>query len=85
MVLRSEGSLKLEMLSLARTSKYVDNTSVKHQQDRGGQLRLKGLTKLDSESGDKLISMLSGRQNSSYAKSTVNSIYIHFNQHRASE
>ena len=28
MVLRSEGSLKLEMLSLARTSKYVDNTSV---------------------------------------------------------
>ena len=28
MVLRSEGSLKLEMLSLARTPKYVDNTSV---------------------------------------------------------
>ena len=28
MVLRSEGSLKLEMLSLARTSKYVDNTIV---------------------------------------------------------
>ena len=28
MVLRSEGSLRLEMLSLARTSKYVDNTSV---------------------------------------------------------
>ena len=28
MVLRSEGSLKLVMLSLARTSKYVDNTSV---------------------------------------------------------
>ena len=28
MVLRSEGSLKLEILSLARTSKYVDNTSV---------------------------------------------------------
>ena len=28
MVLRSEGSLKLEMLSLARTSKYVDKTSV---------------------------------------------------------
>ena len=28
MVLRSEGSLELEMLSLARTSKYVDNTSV---------------------------------------------------------
>ena len=27
-VLRSEGSLKLEMLSLARTSEYVDNTSV---------------------------------------------------------
>ena len=28
MVVRSEGSLKLEMLSLARTSKYVDYTSV---------------------------------------------------------
>ena len=28
MVIRSEGILKLEMLSLARTSKYVDNTSV---------------------------------------------------------
>ena len=28
MVLRSEGSLKSEMLSLARTSKYVNNTSV---------------------------------------------------------
>ena len=28
MVLRSEGSLKSEMLSLARTSKYVDNISV---------------------------------------------------------
>ena len=28
MVLRSEGSLKLEMLSLARTSKYVENASV---------------------------------------------------------
>ena len=27
-VLRSEGSLKCEMLSLARTSKYVDYTSV---------------------------------------------------------
>ena len=28
MVLRSEGSLKSEMLSLARTSKYVNNTTV---------------------------------------------------------
>ena len=28
MVLRSEGSLKLEMLSVARTSKYIDNTSM---------------------------------------------------------
>ena len=28
MVLRSEGSLKSKMLSLARTSKYVNNTSV---------------------------------------------------------
>ena len=28
MVLRSEGSLKSEMLSLVRTSNYVDNTSV---------------------------------------------------------
>ena len=34
---------------------------------------------------DKLISMLSDQQNCSYAKSTVNSIYIHFKQHRASE
>ena len=28
MVLQSKGSLKLEMLNLARTSKYVNNTSV---------------------------------------------------------
>ena len=28
MVLRSEGILKLEMMSLVRTSKYVDNSSV---------------------------------------------------------
>ena len=28
LVLRFEGSLKSEMLSLARTSKYMDNTSV---------------------------------------------------------
>ena len=28
MVLRSEGILKSEMLCLARTSKYVDNTGV---------------------------------------------------------
>ena len=28
MILRSEGRLMLEMLSLARTYKYVDNTSV---------------------------------------------------------
>ena len=28
MVLRSEGSLKSEMLSLARASKYVNNTGV---------------------------------------------------------
>ena len=46
MVLRSEGSLKSEMLSRVRTSKYVDNTSVL----RGGQLRLKELTKFDSDS-----------------------------------
>ena len=57
MVLRSEESLKSEMLSLARTSKYVNNTSVKHQQVRKGQL--KGLTKLDSCYSDKLIFMLS--------------------------
>ena len=51
MVLRFEGSLKLEMLSLARTSKYVDNTSVlSTNKTRGGQLRLKGLIKLDSDS-----------------------------------
>ena len=50
MVQRSEGSLKLEMLSLARTSKYVDNTSVLSINKTGGQLRLKGLIKLDSDS-----------------------------------
>ena len=41
MALRSEGSLKSEMLSLARTSKYVNNTNVLKQQLRGGQLGLK--------------------------------------------
>ena len=46
MVLRSERSLKAEMLSLARTSKYVDNTSVLSIR----QLRLKRLIKLDSYS-----------------------------------
>ena len=63
MVLRSEECLKSEMLSLARTSKYVKNTSVlsKHQQVRGGQLRPNGLTKLDSYCRDKLIFMLSIR------------------------
>ena len=50
MVLRSEGSLKLETLSLARTSKYVDNTSMLSINKTGGQLRLKGLIKLDSDS-----------------------------------
>ena len=43
MVLRSEEILKSEMLSLARTLV------------RGGHLRLKGLTKLDSYCSDKLI------------------------------
>ena len=55
MVLRSEGSLKSVMLSLARTSKCVNNTSVLKQQLRGRQL---GLTKLDS---DRFIFMLSYR------------------------
>ena len=41
---RKEGSLKLEMLSLAKTSKYVDSTIVLRQ------LRLKGLIKFDSDS-----------------------------------
>ena len=51
MVLRSEGSLKLEKLSLARTSKYVDNTSVLIiNKTRGGQLILKELIKLESDS-----------------------------------
>ena len=50
-----------EMLSLARISKYVINTSVKHQQLRGGQPGLKGLTKLDSYCSDKLIFMLSDK------------------------
>ena len=55
MVHRSEGSLKSELLSLVRTSKYVTNTNIKHQL-RGGQL---GLTKLCSYCSDKLIYMLS--------------------------
>ena len=59
MVLRSEESLKSEMLSLARTSKYVKNTNVLSV--RGGQLRPKGLIKLDSYCSDKLIFMLSVR------------------------
>ena len=50
MVLRSEGCLKLETLSLARTFKYVDNTSVLSINKTGGLLRLKGLVKLDSDS-----------------------------------
>ena len=87
MVLRSEGSLKSEMLSLAWIYKYVDNTSVLsiNKTDRGGQLKRKGLTELDSLCSGKLIFMLSDRQNSSYAKSTVNSIFIYFNPHRVSE
>ena len=45
MVLRSEERLKSEMLSLARTSKYV-KILVKHQQVRGGQLRPKDSSNL---------------------------------------
>ena len=50
MVFRSEGSLKSEMMSLARTSNNVDNTSVfrLNKTEEHGQLRLKRLTKLDS-------------------------------------
>ena len=46
MVLWSEGRLKSEILSRARTSKYVDNTSVLSIR----QLRLKGLVRHDSYS-----------------------------------
>ena len=56
MVLRSERSFKSKMLSLARTSKYVE-----HQKVRGGKLGLKGLIKLDSCCSGKLIVMLSDR------------------------
>ena len=62
MVLRSERSLKSKMLSLARTSIYVNDTSVLSiKKVVGGQLRLKGLAKLDSYCSDKLIFMLSDR------------------------
>ena len=61
MVLPSERSLKSKMLSLARTSKYVNDKCVEHQKVRGGQLGLKGLAKLDSYCSDKLIFMLSDR------------------------
>ena len=50
------------MLSLARTSKYVNNTSVlsikKTEED---SKKLKELIKLDSYGSDKLIFMLSDR------------------------
>ena len=57
MILRSEGSLKSEMLSLARTSKYVKNTSMLsiNKSEEPGQPRPKGLIKLDSYCSDKLI------------------------------
>ena len=48
------------MLSLERTSKYVNNTT-EHQKIRGGHLGLKGLAKLDSYCIDKLTFMLSDR------------------------
>ena len=62
MVLRSEKSLKLKMLHLAWTSKYVNNIKcVEHKKVRGGQLGLKRLTKPDSYCSDKLIFMRSDR------------------------
>ena len=61
MVFQSE-SLKSKMLSLARTPKYANNTSVLSiKKVRGGQLGLKGLTRLNSCCIDKLIFMLSDR------------------------
>ena len=62
MVLRSERSLKSNILSLAWTSKYMNNTSMLSiKKVRGGQLGLNGLAKLDSYCHDKLIFMLSDR------------------------
>ena len=61
MVLRSEESLKSEMLSLARTPKYAKNTRLsvfsvnKSEEDRAP--RPKGLIKLGSYCSDKLIFM----------------------------
>ena len=50
------------LLSLARASKYVNNISVLSIKNvRGGQLGLKGLTKLDSYCSDNLTCMLSDR------------------------
>ena len=61
MVLRSERSLKSKMLSLARTSKYVNDTSVlsieKSEEDRSDKV----LAKLDSYCSDELIFMISNR------------------------
>ena len=83
-ILRSEESLKSEMLSLAQTSKYVKNTSVlsidKSEEDS-----------LDRKDSSNLIVIVVINSYSCflldnfYAKSIVNSMYIHFNQHRASE
>ena len=62
MVLRSERSLKSNILSLAWTSKYVNNISVLSiKKVSGGHLVRNGLAKLDSYCSDKLIFMLSYR------------------------
>ena len=82
MVLRSEGSLKLEMLSLTRTSKYVENTSVLsiNKTEEPSQLRLKRFIRLDSY----CVVINSDRQNNCYATSTVNT-YILINIERVSK
>ena len=50
------------MLSLARSSKYVNDTSVLSTKNvRGWQLGLKGLAKLNSYCSDKLTFILSDR------------------------
>ena len=55
MILLSERSLKLKMLSLARTSKYVNDTVLSIKKFRGGQLGLKGLAKLDSYCSHRIV------------------------------
>ena len=58
MVLQSGRSLKSEMLSLTRTPKYVNSTSVLSIKKSEEESGLKRLTKLDSYCSDRLMFMI---------------------------